>query len=158
MKKKILVLLMCLCLPVVFCACGDASGSYESDDSYDDYDYDYEEESSDDPTEDMTMSQANAYDAALSYLEFSHFSKKGLIDQLSSEYGDGYDLKDAKFAVNAVEENGLVDWYEQAEGAARDYLDSMSFSKNELIDQLESEYGDNFTHDQAVKAVQAVYK
>jgi len=34
----------------------------------------------------------------------------------------------------------------------------MSFSKDGLIEQLESEYGDNYTHDQAVEAVEAVYK
>ena len=111
-----------------------------------------------DPTADMTMAQANAYKAGLNYLNMMAFSREGLIDQLSSEYGDGYDREDAEVAVNAFEEGGLVDWDEEAKEAAQNYLDTMPFSKDELVQQLESEYGDNFTHEQAVKAVEEVYE
>ena len=110
------------------------------------------------PTADMTTSQANAYRAGLNYLDLMAFSKEGLIKQLSSDYGDGYDREDAEVAVNAIEENNLVDWDEEAKEAAQNYLDTMPFSKDELIQQLESEYGDNFTHEQAVKAVEEVYQ
>ena len=111
-----------------------------------------------DPTADMTMAQKNAYNAGLNYIDLMPFSKQGLIDQLSSEYGDGYDKADAEAAVEAIEKNGLVDWNEEAVEAAQNYLDTMSFSKEGLIEQLESSYGDNFTHEQAVQAVEKVYK
>ena len=111
-----------------------------------------------DPTAGFTAAQKNAYKSAQSYLEFMAFSKEGLIDQLSSEYGDGYDREDAEVAVEALEEAGKVDWVEQAKKSAQNYLDFMSFSKDGLIEQLESEYGDKYTHEQAVEAVEAVYK
>lgn len=38
-------------------------------------------------------------------LSFSAFSKTGLIDQLSSKYGDGFPKADAVFAVNHISEN-----------------------------------------------------
>lgn len=112
---------------------------------------------SNDGTEDWTNEQKNAYSSAKQYLQYTAFSRQGLIDQLSSEYGDGYPEDVAEFAVEQLEERGEVDWYEQAEKSARQYLEYSSFSKKELIDQLSSEYGENFTQDQAEKAVEAVY-
>ena len=105
----------------------------------------------------MTASQRNAYRSAQNYISMMAFSKQGLIDQLSSEYGDNYDKEDAEFAVNYLEENGEVDWVEEAKEAAQNYLDMMPFSKQELIDQLSSDYGDKYTYEQAEKAVEAVY-
>ena len=40
--------------------------------------------------------------AAESYLDSGHFSKKGLFDQLTSEYGEGFAKKDVTFALNHV--------------------------------------------------------
>ena len=155
MRKKLFALLLCLCMSFAFCACG---GSGSSDDVDSDDVVAEETTEAADPTADMTTAQKNAYKAGLNYLDTMPFSKQGLIDQLSSEYGDGYEKEDAEFAVNAIEEGGQVDWVEQAKKAAENYLDTMSFSKDGLIEQLESEYGDNYTHDQAVEAVEAVYK
>ncbi len=50
----------------------------------------------------MTASQENAVEAAESYLEFTSFSKNGLIQQLSSKFGDGYTRAQAVYAVNKV--------------------------------------------------------
>ena len=83
-----------------------------------------------------TREQQNAYKAAKSYLNFLPFSKQGLIEQLSSEYGDQYPEEVAVFAVEQLEERGEVDWYEQAEKCAKSYLEVMDFSRQELIDQL----------------------
>lgn len=99
-----------------------------------------------------TPAQDNALRAAQDYLSFMPFSKQGLIDQLSSEYGDGYAVKDARWAVNQLD----VDWNEQAAKAAQGYLDTMPFSRDGLIDQLSADYGDQFTRDQAVYGVDAV--
>ena len=105
----------------------------------------------------MTAGQKNAYKAAKNYLEFMSFSKDGLINQLSSEYGDGYSVEDAEFAVNYLEENGEVDWNEQAYKAAKNYLNTMSFSLDNLINQLESDAGDKYTHEQAVYGAEKAY-
>jgi type IV secretory pathway VirB10-like protein len=96
-----------------------------------------------------TTAQENAIASAENYLDFSAFSKKGLIEQLSSEYGDGFSKADATFAVKHID----VNWNEQAAKSAKNYLDFSSFSRSGLIEQLESEYGDGFTHAQAVYGV-----
>jgi hypothetical protein len=96
-----------------------------------------------------TASQEQAIAAALDYIDTMAFSRAGLIDQLSSEYGSQFPVKDATFAVDHIE----VNWNEQATAAALEYLDTMAFSRDGLIDQLESEYGSQFTHEQAVYGV-----
>lgn len=105
-----------------------------------------------DPGPQTTVSQDNALRAAQSYLEFSHFSKQGLIDQLSSEYGDDYSVADATWAVSQLN----VDWNEQAVGSAESYLEFSAFSRSGLIDQLSSEYGDQYTVAQATYAADKV--
>ncbi|MGO1166271.1 MAG: Ltp family lipoprotein [Janibacter sp.] len=93
----------------------------------------------------MTTEQENAIRAAENYLDFMPFSKQGLIDQLSSDAGDGYPQDVAEFAVDNIE----VDYNEQAKKAAKNYTDTMPFSKQGLIDQLSSDAGDGYTREQA---------
>ena len=93
----------------------------------------------------MTAGQKNAVRAAENYISLMPFSRAGLIDQLSSEHGDGFSVEDATFAVDNIK----VDWNEQAAKAAKNYLDLMPFSRSGLIDQLSSEHGDKFTRGQA---------
>ena len=112
------------------------------------------EDVADVPTDGMTSAQSNAVRAAENYLSFSAFSRQGLIDQLSSEYGDQFSIEDATFAVDAVEAS--VDWNEQAARAAENYLDVTPFSRQGLIDQLSSEYGDQYTPEQATSGVEAI--
>jgi hypothetical protein len=99
-----------------------------------------------------TVSQEQAIEAAQSYIDMGGFSKKGLIKQLSSKYGEGFPLKDAMFAVEHVS----VNWYAEAVQSARSYLEMGGFSRNSLIHQLESAYGEQFTHAQALYAVRKV--
>ncbi|MGD8201282.1 Ltp family lipoprotein [Ornithinimicrobium sp. W1679] len=106
------------------------------------------------PADEMSSSQRNAVRAAQNYLEFMPFSRQGLIEQLSSEYGDQYSVEDATFAVDTVEDQ--VDWNEQAALAAENYLETMPFSRQGLIEQLSSEYGDQYTPEQATSGVDAV--
>ena len=54
------------------------------------------------PKPEMTASQENAIKSAESYLDFSGFSRQGLIDQLSSQYGDQYTVAQATYAANKV--------------------------------------------------------
>lgn len=105
-----------------------------------------------DPYDSLSTEEQNAYDKAVSYLEYSSFSKQGLIEQLEFE---GYPKKAAKRAIKALEENDMVSWSKQAEEKAKSYLEYSSFSKQGLVEQLEFE---KFTHKQAVKAVEKVYK
>ncbi|MDA0179173.1 Ltp family lipoprotein [Solirubrobacter phytolaccae] len=94
-----------------------------------------------------------ALESAESYLETSGFSKQGLYEQLSSEYGSGFTQAEAQYAVDHVD----VDWNKEAVEAAESYLDTMPMSRQALIDQLTSEYGSGFTYEQAVHAVDKVY-
>jgi Host cell surface-exposed lipoprotein len=116
-----------------------------------------EDESIDEPVEkpkpEMTASQERAVQSAEDYLDYQAFSKKGLIQQLSSDAGEGFPRADAVFAVNHVD----VDWREQAVKAARSYLDMQSFSRSGLIEQLSSSAGEGFTRAQAQYAVNKVY-
>lgn len=94
-------------------------------------------------TSNLTTSQSNAVSKALDYIDYSAFSKKGLIDQLEFE---GFSTADSQFAVDYID----VDWFEQAALKAVDYLDYSSFSRKGLIDQLLFE---GFTREEAVYGV-----
>jgi len=106
------------------------------------------------PKPEETAGQQNARRSAEDYLESQGFSRKGLIKQLSSQYGEGYTKAEAIYAVNHIN----VDWNEQAVRAAKSYLKSQAFSRQNLIEQLSSDYGDGFTHAQAVYGVNKAYR
>lgn len=95
--------------------------------------------------QDLTGPQRNAVRSAEQYLSFMAFSRDGLIDQLSSSAGDGYDVADATVAVDSL----TVDWNAQAAKAAAQYLSMMGFSCSGLIEQLSSSAGDQYTRAQA---------
>lgn len=100
-----------------------------------------------------TLSQQNAYSQAKNYLDFMPFSRAGLIGQLTSEYGGQFPPADAEFAVARLEAEGGVDWNAEAVEAAQSYQKFSPMSRQGLIDQLTSEYGSQFTLDQATYAV-----
>lgn len=93
-----------------------------------------------------TIGQKNARESAESYIEFSGFSRQGLIDQLEFE---DYSTEDAEYAVDAID----VDWNEQAARSAEAYLEFTSFSREGLIDQLLFE---GYTQEEAEYGVTAV--
>jgi hypothetical protein len=97
----------------------------------------------------LTASQEQAIGSAESYLEFTSFSRRGLIQQLSSDAGEGFSVADATYAVDHI----TVSWKEQAAIAAKAYLAMTNFSRRGLIQQLESRAGDGFTHAEAVYGV-----
>jgi Host cell surface-exposed lipoprotein len=105
------------------------------------------------PEPELTAAQENAIESAQSYLDLSGFSRQGLIDQLTSEYGEGFKKKDAVFAVNYLAPN----WRAEAVESAESYLEIGSFSLDGLIEQLESPYGDQYTHAQAVYGARKAY-
>jgi hypothetical protein len=91
----------------------------------------------------LSREQENAIGLAEDYLEYTAFSRSGLIDQLEFE---GFGTKVATFAVDYLK----VNWKEQAWLMAEAYLDYSHFSRSGLIGQLEFE---GFTHAQAVYGV-----
>ncbi|ENX35032.1 hypothetical protein F889_01323 [Acinetobacter colistiniresistens] len=93
----------------------------------------------------LTGPQKNAIRSAQQYLSFTGFSRDGLIQQLSSSAGNGYDRNDATVAVDSLN----IDWNEQAVKSATNYLNLSGFSCKGLIQQLSSRAGDKYTVDQA---------
>ena len=59
----------------------------------------------------------------------------------------GYSTEDATYAADNCE----ADWNEQAAKAAKNYLNSMAFSRDSLIQQLEYE---GYTEEQAIYGVE----
>ncbi|MEV7132633.1 Ltp family lipoprotein [Arthrobacter sp. NPDC093128] len=86
-----------------------------------------------------TISQQNALRKADSYLDFTAFSRTGLIHQLEFEK---FSTGDATWAADRV----TVDWNEQAAKKAKSYLEFTSFSHSGLVEQLLFE---GFTPEQA---------
>ena len=71
-----------------------------------------------------TIGQREALASAKSYLETGSFSRAGLIDQLTSSYGEGFSHADAVWGVNHAHAN----WNAEAVQAAKSYLETGSFS------------------------------
>jgi hypothetical protein len=76
-------------------------------------------------------------------------SKQGIYDQLTSEYGEGFDKEAAQYAIDNIE----CDWNANALAKAKSYRDKMSMSKNRIYDQLTSQYGEKFTKEEAQYAI-----
>jgi hypothetical protein len=95
----------------------------------------------------MTTDQQQAVNSASNYLNDGQgFSRAGLLDQLTSSYGEGFSQSDAEFAVNYLK----PDWNAQAVISAKNYLsDGQGFSRSGLLEQLTSSYGEGFTQAQA---------
>lgn len=97
-------------------------------------------------TNTLTLEQENALATAFDYLNYTAFSRSGLIEQLEFE---GYSNESATFAVDSCGAN----WNEQAAIMAQQYIDYTSFSRTGLIEQLMFE---GFTSEQAEYGVSAV--
>ncbi|MGH3703468.1 MAG: Ltp family lipoprotein [Agromyces sp.] len=100
----------------------------------------------------LTLAQENALRTAGDYIAYMPFSRQGLIDQMTSEYGSGYDVETATWAVDYL----AIDYNAQAAKAAQQYLDMTAFSRDGLFEQLTSEYGGQYTPEQANAGLAAV--
>lgn len=92
----------------------------------------------------------NALTKGLSYAKNLHMSKKGVYDQLTSSYGEGFSADAAQYAIDNM--TG-VDWNANALEKAKQYYYNMSMSKSAVYDQLTSEYGEQFTTSEAQYAI-----
>lgn len=102
----------------------------------------------------MTVSQQQAVTSAQSYLSLGEgFSYNGLLQQLTSQAGEGFATADAKYAIAHLN----PDWDAQAVIAAKGYLQLGGFSRSSLLQQLDSSAGSGFTPAQAQYAVNAVF-
>ncbi len=155
MKKSLLsVLLIGLLLFVASCSDSNYEGETNNQITSElkekkevSYSSETEKEEVEDPLADATVSQANAYRSAVSYLKHSSFSRQGLIEQLEFEK---YSTDDAIWAVDKCE----VDWKEQAVMSGESYLKHSAFSYDGLIEQLEFE---GFSNEQATYAADSLF-
>ena len=77
-------------------------------------------------------------------------SKKGIYNQLTSEYGEKFPADAAQYAID----NLKADYKLNALETAKTYQKSMSMSKQGIYDQLISEYGEKFTEEEAKYAIE----
>lgn len=82
------------------------------------------------------------------------FSKAGLFDQLSSEYGEKFSVEAAQYAVDHVQ----TDWKENALRSAKVYEEEMHMSPRAIYDQLVSEFGEKYTAEEAQWAIDNLHK
>jgi hypothetical protein len=94
----------------------------------------------------LTLAQQNVIGEAKGYLDYSGFSREGLIGQLEYE---GYSPEDAAFGAD----NAGADWNAEAAESAKSYLNYSTFSRQGLYDQLAYE---GFTHEQIEFGLAAV--
>ena len=126
----------------------DLYGADDGEDN-DDYDYDWDDDdglsstssaaSSSGQNENLSTERTSALQKAHDYLNYSAFSRTGLIEQLEYE---GFSKDDATYAVD----NCGADWKKQAVLKAKQYRGYSAFSHKGLVEQLEYE---GFTHEQA---------
>lgn len=91
----------------------------------------------------------NALHKAENYSKMMHMSKQGIFDQLTSEYGDQFDVEAAQYAIDNLD----VDYNENALKCGENYKKTMYMSKRGIYDQLTSEYGEKFTSEEAQYAI-----
>lgn len=96
-------------------------------------------------TEGVPAEWRTALSEAQDYVDLMPFSRAGLLDQLTSEYGGQYPDDAAQYAVDNV----VADWNEEALEAAISYRETIGMSNAALHDQLTSEYGSQFTQEEA---------
>lgn len=96
-----------------------------------------------------TTEEKNALKKAESYSKTMHMSKKGIYEQLTSEYGEKFPAEAAQYAIDNME----ADWNANALEKAKSYQTTMSMSKSAIYDQLVSDYGEKFTKEEAQYAI-----
>jgi len=92
----------------------------------------------------------SALNQAATYSKTMHLSKKGIYDQLVSEYGGKFSAEAAQYAIDNVE----ADWNVNALEQAKSYQNTMNLSPAAVRDQLTSQYGGQFTKEEADYAIE----
>ena len=92
----------------------------------------------------------SALNKAETYSSIMNMSKRGVYDQLVSEYGEKFTAEAAQYAIDNVK----ADWKANALAKAKTYQNEMSMSPAAIRDQLVTEYGEKFTVAEADYAIQ----
>ncbi|NQU83990.1 MAG: Ltp family lipoprotein [Parcubacteria group bacterium] len=92
----------------------------------------------------------SALNKAASYANTMNMSKRGVYDQLVSEYGEKFSAEAAQYGIDNVK----ADWNANALAKAKNYQNTMNMSPAAVHDQLTSEYGEKFTKAEADYAIQ----
>ncbi len=82
--------------------------------------------------EQKKLENANCIKTAKQYINYTAFSREGLIHQLEYE---GYSTESAEYSVDSLS----IDWNAQCAKMAKQYLDYTGFSRDGLYDQLQYE-------------------
>lgn len=93
-----------------------------------------------------TPAQTNAFMSAKLHMSEMPYSHAGIVAMLESE---GYSHEDAVYAADRLG----VDWNAKAAEMAQQYVNTMEFTREDLIDQLMYE---GFTREQATAGVTAI--
>lgn len=79
--------------------------------------------------EQKKFENANCIKKAQQYINYTAFSRSGLISQLEYE---GYSTESSEYSVDSLN----IDWNKQCAKKAQEYIDYTAFSRDELYDQL----------------------
>jgi len=92
----------------------------------------------------------SALNKASTYANTMHLSKRGVYNQLVSDYGEKFSEEAAQYAIDNVK----ADWNANALAKAKTYQNTMNMSPSAIHDQLTSDYGEKFTAAEADYAIQ----
>lgn len=99
---------------------------------------------------DVPTEYKSALNKATTYASTMNMSKKGVYDQLVSDFGEKFSPEAAQYAIDNVK----ADWNANALAKAKTYQDTMSMSPASIRSQLISANGEKFTEAEADYAIQ----
>ena len=147
--SKILIVIIVLCVLGTLFGSDDDTNTSPEENSIQEITEQTEDPQVQETDDDVPTEYKSALNKAYDYSEVMHMSKKGIYEQLTSEYGEQFTEKAAQYAMDNID----VDWNANALAKAEDYSETMHMSKKGIYEQLISEYGEQFTEDEAQYAV-----
>ncbi|MBU7474125.1 Ltp family lipoprotein [Lactiplantibacillus pentosus] len=99
----------------------------------------------------VPMEHQAALKKAQSYARHMDMSEAGVREQLASSYGENFTPEAVTYAMEHLEG---IDWEANALAKAKSYQKNMAMSTESIREQLTSDYGEQFTSEQADYAIQ----
>lgn len=99
----------------------------------------------------VPMEHQAALKKAQSYARHMDMSEAGVREQLASSYGENFTPEAVTYAMGHLEG---IDWEANALAKAKSYQKDMAMSTESIREQLTSDYGEQFTSEQADYAIQ----
>ncbi|MBU7446725.1 Ltp family lipoprotein [Lactiplantibacillus pentosus] len=99
----------------------------------------------------VPMEHQAALKKAQSYARHMDMSEAGVHEQLASSYGENFTPEAVTYAMEHLEG---IDWEANALAKAKSYQKDMAMSTESIREQLTSDYGEQFTSEQADYAIQ----